>query len=59
MLFRSNFDYPWDKEEEQDPATVTPIAGGDPTYEEAEEAFDRLFEESQNALDKRFGEAIK
>lgn len=45
----ANFNMPW--EEEQDPATVTPITGGNLTQEEAEEAFDRLFEESQNALD--------
>ena len=46
--------FPWDEEEKQ--VTVTPIAGGNPTQEEAEEAFDKLFEESQNALDKWFDE---
>lgn len=50
-----NFDYPWDKEEKEQ-ATVTTIAGGNPTQEEAEAAFDKLFKESQNALDKWFDE---
>lgn len=44
----ANFNMPW--EEEQDPATVTPIAGGNPTQEEAEKAFEKLFEESRNAF---------
>ena len=46
--------FPWE-EEEQDQAKVTPLVGGNPTNEEAEEAFEMLFEE--NTSDKGFNES--
>ena len=37
---------------EEEPAEVTTLYGGDPTVEEAEKAFDDLFKESQQAFNK-------
>ena len=37
---------------EDEPAEVTTLYGGDPTHEEEEKAFDALFKESQNAFNK-------
>jgi threonine aldolase len=35
---------------EEEPAEVTTLYGGDPTVEEAEQAFDELFKESHQAF---------
>lgn len=56
-----NFDmYFSDKErEEAEAAEITPIVCGDPTAEEAQEAFDKMFEESEAAFEKMFKEVWK
>jgi threonine aldolase len=60
-----NFDmYFSDKEREEAEAAekaaeVTTLYGGDPTVEEAQEAFDQMFEESEAAFDKMFKEVWK
>lgn len=40
-------------------ADVTPITCGNPTEEEANAAFEKMFEESEEAFDKLFGEVWK
>jgi len=45
-----NFDMPWEKEEQQEQAEVTPIICGEATREEAEEAFEDLFKDSMTAF---------
>ena len=40
-------------------AEVTPITCGDPTDEEANAAFEKMFEESEEAFDKLFKEVWK
>jgi hypothetical protein len=41
---------------EEKEAEVTTLYGGDPTIEEAQEAFDKMFEESAEAFDNLFSE---
>ena len=37
---------------DEEPEEATTVYGGEPTVEEAAEAFEQLFEESQQALDE-------
>ena len=48
--------FPWDEEEHNSHPNVTPLAAGNVTKEEEEQAFEDLFRESHNAFDKWFDE---
>lgn len=43
-------------EAEEKEAEVTTLYGGDPTIEEAQEAFDKMFEESEEAFERLFND---
>ena len=48
--------FPWDEVEHNSHPNVTPLAAGNVTKEEEEQAFEDLFRESHNAFDKWFDE---
>lgn len=54
-----NFNMYFSDKEREEAAQVTPIVCGDPTAEEAQEAFDKMFEESEAAFEKMFKEVWK
>lgn len=54
-----NIDMYFSDKEREEAAQVTPIVCGDPTAEEAHEAFDKMFEEAEDKFNKLFSEVWK